>query len=75
MVGVWFWSCVNKGYFSGLVGWGGRWLILKQLVKQKQNILFLILSFFFFSSLNRRKSLKWKCALKMKNEHEAFGVF
>lgn len=61
-VGVWFRSCVNKGYFNGLVGWGGRWLFLKRLFKRNQNISFSVLSFFF--SLTGRKSFKMEACFE-----------
>lgn len=70
-VGVRFWSCVNKGYFNGLVGWGGRWLFLKRLVKWKQNILFSILSFF----LPFRGEKSFKMETCFENEKSTWNIW
>lgn len=66
-VRIWLQSCVNKGYFNSLVGWGGRWLLLKRLVKLQQNISFSILSIFPPLQREKKKALKWKHVLKMIN--------
>lgn len=73
-VRIWLQSCVNKGYFNSLVGWGGRWLLLKRLVKLQQNISFSILSIFPPLQREKKKSFKMETRPENDKSHQSLGV-